>query len=154
MKFSIAILAFTLATASCFAFPAQGQRRVLFHRLATPEGFQQKEASPKDAKVEFHVALKEANKNVIKLLDEVSDIEHENYGKYLTVEELRGMTKSSPRVQRKAEKFFAGICKNINGASLRCVATVKKVESLFQTKMFRFKHENSGIVIDRHVGHL
>ena len=61
---------------------------------------------------------------MIKLLDEVSDIEHENYGKYLTVEELRDMTKSSPRVQRKAEKFFAGIdCKNINGASLRCVAT-------------------------------
>ena len=155
MKLSTVILAFTLVTASCFALPATGYRHVLFQRLATPEGFRRIEASPKDTKVEFHVALKEANKNVINLLDEVSDIEHENYGKYLSVEELRDMTKSSPRVQRKAEKFFSSIdCTNVNGASLRCVATVEKVEALFQTKMFRFKHENSGIIIDRHVGHI
>ena len=135
MKLSTVILAFTLVTASCFALPATGYRHALFKRLATPEGFRRLEASPKDTKVEFHVALKEANKNVINLLDEVSDIEHENYGKYLSVEELRDMTKSSPRVQRKLKSFSLVLTATLTGHR-SVVATVEKLKHFFRQKCF------------------
>ena len=156
MKFIIPIFLLLSVTTCTLANTTGEPRHVLFTRTSdVPEGFVRGKATPKDTTVTFNVALKGANKNVEQLLSEVSDIEHEKYGNYLTIEELREMSQSPLAIQSKAAKFFSNMkCENINGASLKCFGKVSQIESMFQTKMFAFKHTETNTILNRHVGKL
>ena len=104
MKFIIPIFLLLSVTTCTLANTTGEPRHVLFTRTSdVPEGFVRGKATPKDTTVTFNVALKGANKNVEQLLSEVSDIEHEKYGNYLTIEELRERSQAPLAIQSHEE---------------------------------------------------
>lgn len=149
-----------ILAAACFiagiAVPSMAD--VFYTRSTVPAGWTKGAAAPASAKVEFSLALRQRNLDILdKWFWEVSDPTHRNYQDFKTIDELRDLTSPSADELSKVWQWLhsAGIHHPSTtnfGDSIDVVTTVKHAEKLFDTKMHVYTHGETGAKIVRQWG--
>ncbi len=137
----------------CPAVPSMAD--VFYTRSTVPAGWTKGASAPQSAKVEFSLALRQRNLDILdKWFWEVSDPLHHNYQDYKTIDEIRDLTSPTSEELSKVWEWLhsAGIHHPSTtnfGDSLDVVTSVKHAEQLFGTKMYVYTHGESGAKIVR-----
>jgi len=149
-----------ILAAACFiagvAVPSLAD--VFYTRDVVPAGWSKGAAAPAHAKVEFTLALRQRNLDILdKWFWEVSEPTHRNYQDYKSIDELRDLTSPTDSELAKVWEWLhsAGIHHPSTthfGDSLDVVTSVKHAEKLFNTKMHVYTHKETGAKIVRQWG--
>ena len=120
----------------------------------------QRGRAPKDAKHKIVVAVKQRNMEQLeRILHEVSDPEHPQYGHYLTVEEVRTLTRNEAGVNRVVNYVNEHNRVNDNGKLavihrtycdefITIEGRIEDLEILLDTEFYEFEHREFN---DKHV---
>jgi hypothetical protein len=137
---------FPLMCVFCMFLLACVSAEVMYTRTTVPSGWMKGAAAPADAKVEFTLALRQRNLDILeKWFWEVSDPQHANYQDFKTIDELRDLT--SPTTSEHAQIWTWLHSSGIHhstvqsfGDSMDVTTTVAKAEKMFNTKFFVYTH--------------
>lgn len=131
---------------------------VLYTRSTVPTDWTRGHHAPADAKVEFTIALKQRNLDILdKWFTEVSDPTHHNYQDFKTIDEITDLISPRPDETAKVMQWLHsnGVHKaNIHsfGDALDVKTTVKHATKLFSTEFFTFQHGPTGAKVVRSFG--
>lgn len=113
--------------------------------------------APKEATLEFVVALKQQNLDQLeKLFWDVSTPGSAEYQNYRTNDELLKIV-APPAAHRNFVKAWFNMQKATvvdRGDNLQVTATVDAIQNMFQTKLYIFRHHKQPVEILRHMGPL
>jgi tripeptidyl-peptidase-1 len=125
-------------------------RTLLFNRISTPVGWVQGMPAAKSAKMSFTVAMKQQNLDKLDAtFQTVTDPDSVNWRRWLTAEQVQGLTAASPEHTAAVEAFLAtsGASCTTRGDHIACEGTVADVEALFNTDVFEFHNSEHSSTI-------
>eukprot|EP01097_Dermamoeba_algensis_P011005 TRINITY_DN8369_c0_g1_i1.p1 TRINITY_DN8369_c0_g1~~TRINITY_DN8369_c0_g1_i1.p1 ORF type:complete len:627 (+),score=160.53 TRINITY_DN8369_c0_g1_i1:31-1911(+) len=131
-------------------------RSIIFNRRAAPPSWELLRRAASNEEHSFFIALPQRNLDLLeKKYWAVSDPDSEDYGNFLSQEEILQIVKPDAKAVQEVllwlSKYGVSNIKNF-GDAIRVTAAVEAVEKLFQTELHLFRHKVTGRKLRRNLG--